>query len=459
MYLIKFINDNILWGMPMLMLMAFCGIYLTMITKGVIFTRFNIVMRHTVKTLFSKRSKKQFKGTISPFQAVSTALAGTVGTGNIVGIAIAIQVGGAGAVFWMWVSALFGMIIKYSEVTLAFLYREKNEKGEFVGGPMYYINNGVKKKWLAAAFCIFAIFCSCGVGNMVQSNSIANSLFKAFSLDKRIAAACLTILISLILIGGIKRISSVAEILVPFMAILYIGGSFFVLGVNFSKIPSALLSIFDGAFNGTAAVGGFSGATFMYAIRIGTARGIFTNEAGLGSAPIAHACANNYHPARQGCWGAFEVFFDTIVMCTVTALVILTSGLWSSGESGYVISQASFENAFKNGSYIVVAGLVVFAFATIIAWYYYGEKCVEFLFGESKIILYRVIYIAIVFIGCIADNDMVWEIADMLNALMSIPNIIAIILLAPTVGKLTKDFLKNETEKFNLGRSFEEFKK
>ncbi len=458
MNIIRFLNDNILWGIPMITLMIFCGVYLTIVTRGLIFRKFNVVMRHTGKTLFSKKASSDTEGTISPFQAVSTALAATVGTGNIVGIAIAIKVGGPGAIFWMWIAALFGMVVKYSEVTLAFLYREKNSKGEFVGGPMYYIKNGTKKNKLAVFFCIAAVLCSIGVGNMVQSNSLVNGIFQTFSIGKTISGIFVTILVALVLIGGIKRIASVAEILVPFMALAYIIGAIFVILVNAERIPNAIASIFDGALNGTAAVGGFSGATFMYAVRIGTARGILTNEAGLGSAPIAHACANNYHPARQGLWGAFEVFFDTIVMCTITALVILTSGLWTGNESGYWISQLAFENAFNYGSYVVTIGLVLFAFATIIAWYYYGEKSIEFLFGAMGVKIYRTVYIFAVFLGAVTNNELIWEMADTLNAMMSIPNLIALIILAPIVGRLTKDFIKNEREEDNRGRSFENFK-
>ena len=457
MSIITWLNDNIIWDMPMLILMIGTGVYLTFITNGVIFKKFGTVMKHTLRTIF-KRYDYQEKGTITPFQAVSTALAATVGTGNIVGVAVAIQAGGPGAIFWMWISALIGMVTKYAEVTLAVAYRGRNDRNEIVGGPMYYITRGMGSKTLACLFCIFGFLASYGIGNMVQANSLAGGLESVFSIPTWITGIVLAILVGLVIIGGIGRIASVAEILVPLMAVLYMLGAAMALIANASNIPAAFISIIRDAFTGTAAVGGFAGATSMYATRIGISRGIFTNEAGLGSAPIAHAAAHTDHPARQGLWGAFEVFFDTLVMCTVTALVILSSGLWTdSSLDGNTISSLAFENAFKGGSYIVSIGLVLFAFATIIAWYYYAEKCVEFLFGRKGIIPFRISFTGVAFVGCVSELELVWQLADLLNGMMAIPNLIALIALSGVVRRLTKDFFKDPDRKRPRNENFSKY--
>ncbi len=442
------LNDNIIWGVPMMILMIGTGLYLTFVTKGVIFRRFGTVLRHTAVTLFQKREKEDKEsGGISSFQAVCTALAATVGTGNIVGVALAVAVGGPGAMFWLWVSALVGMVIKYCEVTLSVAYRTKNSKGEIVGGPMYYISRGLGTKWMAVLFALLGFLASFGIGASVQANSLAGSIHETFEIPTWIVGLVVAVIAALVLIGGISRIAQVTEILVPFMAVFYIAGALLVLIIQAEAIPAALVSIFKGAFTGTSATGGFLGASAMYACRIGMARGIFTHEAGMGSAPIAHASANIDHPARQGLWGAFEVFLDSIVMCTITGLVIITSGLWyaDEGMDKGAMSAAAFENAFSGGKYIVTIGLVLFAFATIIAWYYYGEKCVEYLFKENRtaIRLYQVAYTVFVFIGCVSSLDSVWEFADLFNGLMAVPNLIALIALAPVIKRLSADFFKD----------------
>lgn len=440
MNLIIWLNDHIVWGIPMLVLMLGTGIFLTIRTKGVIFLHFGTVMENTLKTIFWKQTNIQ-EGTITPFQAVCTALAATVGTGNIVGIAVAISVGGPGAIFWMWVSAALGMVTKYCETTLAVAYREKNKNGDFVGGPMYYISKGLGWKNTAFLFCLFAVLASFGVGNMVQANAVSGGMKSAFHIPNYVTGIILASLVALVIIGGIKRISSIAEKLVPFMALMYIFSALIVLIINMGKIPAAFEMIISAAFSGSAAVGGFAGSTMLYAARIGVSRGVFTNEAGLGSAPIAHASANTDHPARQGCWGAFEVFFDTIIMCTITALVILTSGLWTNKEmNGAQMSLSSFENAFHGGQYIVSLGLVLFAFATLIAWYYYAEKAIEYIAGQKAIYVYRMVYVILVYVGCTATIEIVWELADLFNGLMAIPNLLALIGLSSSIVKLTKDF-------------------
>lgn len=442
------LNDNVIWGIPMVVLMIGTGLFLLIVTKGVIFRHFGIVMRYTTKTLFQKKDKSQMhEGDISPFQAVCTALAATVGTGNIVGVALAIATGGPGAMFWLWLSALVGMVIKYCEVTLSVAYRTTNEKGELVGGPMYYITRGLGLKWLAVLFALFGFIASFGIGASVQANSLATGVNSSFGIPLWAIGIVVALLAALVVIGGITRIASVTEILVPFMAIFYIVGAIVVLILNAGEIPAAFASIFHDAFTGTAATGGFLGATVMYACRIGMARGVFTHEAGMGSAPIAHATAANDHPARQGLWGSFEVFFDSIVMCTITGLVILTSGLWHADPimNEGAMSSAAFEQAFTGGQYIVTVGLMLFAFATIIAWYYYGEKCVEYLFKGKRIAirLYQVAYVIMVFVGCVASLDTVWEFADLFNGLMAFPNLIALIGLSPVIKKLTVDLFSD----------------
>lgn len=447
------LNDKVIWGLPMVILMIGTGIYLCFVTGGAIFTRFSVVMRYTAGTLFRKADKARVdEGAITPFQAVCTALAATVGTGNIVGVAVAIAAGGPGAVFWLWVSALIGMVIKYCEVTLSQAYRTVNEKGEVVGGPMYYIDKGIGGKKLALLFAFFGAMASFGIGASVQANALAGGLNAAFGLDLRIIGVVTAFLGALIFIGGIKRIAGVTEFLVPFMSVLYIGGALTALIVNAAEIPAALALIFRDTFTGSAAIGGFAGATARYACRIGMARGVFTHEAGMGSAPIAHASASNDHPARQGLWGAFEVFFDSIVMCTITALVILTSGLWYDPAhvgDGRGMSADAFEKAFPFGQFIVTIGLVLFAFATIVAWYYYGEKCVEYLFRGNRVLLriYRMIYTAIIYIGCVASLDAVWEFADLFNGLMAVPNLIALAALSGSVKGLSDDFFADPDTK------------
>jgi len=442
--MISWLNDNIIWGIPMLILMLGTGIYLSFRTRGAIFTRFGTVMGNTLKTIF-KPQKSDVDGTITPFQAVCTALAATVGTGNIVGIAVAISIGGPGAIFWMWVCAVLGMVTKFCETTLAVAYREKNKQGDFVGGPMYYISKGLGWKNIAIVFCLFAVLASFGVGNMVQANAVSGGLESAFHLPTYVTGIVLALLVGLVIIGGIKRIANVAEKLVPFMAVMYIAVAVTVLIINIEKVPAALVVIVKDAFSGTAAAGGFAGSTMLYAARIGVARGVFTNEAGLGSAPIAHACAKTDHPARQGCWGAFEVFFDTIVMCTITALVIIISGLWKSGVDGTAISLEAFNSAIPGGNYVVSVGLVLFAFATIIAWYYYAEKALEYIAGYRAVRVYQAVFVVLVFVGCVAEIDVVWQLADLFNGMMAIPNLIALIALSATIVKLTQDFFQDPT--------------
>lgn len=411
---VKWLNDTIIWGIPMLVLMLGTGLYLTFKTRAVIFIRFGTVMANALKTIFRKPEETE-AGTITPFQAVCTALAGTVGTGNIVGVAVAISVGGPGAIFWMWTSAVLGMVTKYAETTLALAYREKTRRAT-----------------------MWAVRC------ITSAKAVAGSLRNALSFPAWASGLLLALFVALVVVGGIKRIASVAEKLVPFMSLIYTGAAIFILIIQWRQIPSALAMIVAGAFTGTAAVGGFAGASLLYAARIGVARGVFTNEAGLGSAPIAHSSADTDHPARQGCWGAFEVFFDTIIMCTITALVIIISGTWKDASiDGTEMSNRAFSAAIPGGEYIIAICIVLFAFATTIAWYYYSEKAIEYIAGQKTILVYRIFFIGSLVYGAVAAVNDVWEISDLSNGLMAIPNLIALIGLAGPVVALTDDFFSD----------------
>ena len=429
-----------LWGIPLIVLVIGSGIVLTFVTGFIVYRRFGFIMQNTFAKMFDKTAAEE--GGITPFQAVATALAATVGTGNVVGVATAITMGGPGAVFWMWLAAILGMTTKFAEVTLAVAYRERNDKGEFSGGPMYYIKNGLGANWLGKIFALFGALAAFGIGCMVQSNSVATAVVTQFNVPTWVTGVALAVLAGIVLIGGIKRIGQVTEKIVPFMAGVYILGALVILAMNASAIPGAFVSIFRDAFTGTAAVGGFAGAAVGGAIRYGVARGVFTNEAGLGSAPIAHAAATTDHPVRQGIWGSFEVFVDTILVCTMTALVLISSGLWTDASlAGANLTIAAFDQSLPYGSMIVTLALILFPFTTIIGWCYYGEKCAEYLVNSSKIITpYRLLFIGLVYVGAIGGLEIVWVLADVLNALMAVPNLIAVIALSGVVAKLSKQF-------------------
>jgi len=384
---------------------------------------------------------------ITPFQAVATALAATIGTGNIAGVATAIALGGPGAVFWMWLSAIFGMATKYGEVVLAIKYREKTPDGRFVGGPMYYIRNGLNLKWLAAIFALFGALAAFGIGNMTQANSVAAVLESNFGVNKWISGIIVAAATAAVVLGGLKRIVQVTEKLVPFMAAFYVLGGIIILVTNAARIPAAFGLIFSQAFTGTAAVGGFAGSTIMMAARYGVARGVFSNEAGLGSAPIAHAAATTDNPVRQGLWGIFEVFMDTIVVCSITALSIMLTGVWQTGETGAALSALAFDTAIPGiGGSIVAVGVLLFAYSTIISWEYYGERCAEYLLGSKVILPYRILFIPFIVIGAIGGLVTIWDIADTLNGLMAIPNLIGVLGLSGVIIKLTKEYFSKEKE-------------
>ena len=445
-----FLYDNIL-SIAMMILLIAAGIFLTVKTGFFQFRRFGYVIKNTLGKLFHKNMHHQDKGSVSPFQAVTTALAGTIGTGSIAGVATALVLGGPGAVFWMWISALFGMVTKYSEIVLALKFREKNENGAYIGGPMYYIKNGLKSKWLAAVFAAFAMIACIGTGNATQSNSISGVLNLNFNIAPWITGLILTVIVGIVIIGGVKRIATVNEKLVPVMAIFFILSSIVALSINASSIPGAFALIFKEAFNFKAAFGGVAGYGILAAMRYGVGRGVFSNEAGLGSAPIAHSASSAEDPVKQGLWGVFEVFITTIVICTMSAVVILTSNVYSvafnagiaPAVSGAALSSAAFNESIPYvGGIGVAISTIFFALSTILGWAYYGEVSVGYLFkNHSKlaITIYRAVYVIFVFIGAIAEINTVWLIADCFNALMALPNLIALIALSGLVVKITRE--------------------
>jgi AGCS family alanine or glycine:cation symporter len=434
---IELINGQV-WGAPMLVLILGTGLYLSAGLRVMPLRRIGYGFR----MLWSGR-REQGKGDITPFNALMTSLSATIGTGNIAGVGTAIAIGGPGALFWMWMTALVGMATKYAEAVLAVRYREVDENNNHVGGPMYYIRNGLGKNWawLAVAFAIFGSLAGFGIGNMVQANSVADALESKFGVAEWQTGAAMAVLVGLVLIGGIRWIAQVAGKLVPFMAIAYLLGGLVVLALRITEVPAAFLTILEEAFTPTAGVGGFAGATVMIAIQMGVARGIFSNEAGLGSAPIAHAAAETDSPVRQGTVAMLGTFIDTLIICTITGLVIVVSGAWTSGETGAALSAKAFGDVLPGtGAYIVALGLALFAFTTILGWSVYGERCVEYLVGVHAIIPFRLLWVAAIPVGALFKLDHVWLVADTLNAMMAIPNLIALLLLSPVVFKVTREY-------------------
>ena len=447
------IINGFVWGPVMLVLLVGTGILLTVMAGFPQITKLGTIMKSTVGSLFGQDAHKKDEASISPYQAVATALPSTVGTGNITGVATAIVAGGPGAVFWMWVSALFGTMTKFAEVTLAVKFRQKNEKGEWVGGPMYYMENGLNMKWLGVIFACFATLASFGIGNMTQANSIAAALQQTLNIDPKVTGVVVMVIVAVVILGGIKRIAQVTEKLVPVMGVIYVALGIITIVMNAGKLPAAFAVIFQGAFNPSAVAGGVLGYTIMNAIRFGFARGVFSNEAGLGSAPIAHAASSTDNPVKQGMWGAFEVIFDTFIICTITALVVVMSGLWGpegAGLDGAALSIAAFQNSVGIfGAAGVTIGTVLFALSTLLGWSYYGEKSIEYLFKGSSIVGgvklgYKIVFILLTFVGSIGGLKLIWDIADTLNGLMAIPNLIALVLLSGTVTKLVKEYFREQ---------------
>lgn len=438
--------DGIVWGPPLLILLVGTGIYFTF--KLNFIQMFKLPL--AIKYLFlndDDKSDNEAKGEVSSFAALCTALSATIGTGNIVGVATAIATGGPGALFWMWVAAFFGMATKYSEGVLAIKYREVDENGEMSGGPMYYIEKGVGNKFLANMFAFFGIAVALlGIGTFGQVNSISKAALISFNIPIWFTAIIITILVTLVTLGGIKRISNVAEKIVPTMAILYIIGALLVLICNFKAIPSAITLIIKSAFNPSAALGGTTGITISLAIQMGIGRGVFSNEAGLGSAPIAAAAAKTKYPVKQGLISMTGTFIDTIIICTMTGLAIVLTGSFNSGLEGAAMTTFAFENGLPFaiiGKYIVNIGLIFFAFTTIIGWNYYGERCIQYLIGIKGIKFYKIIFIALVGVGPFLSLNLVFIIADIVNGLMALPNLIGLIKLRNIVISETNNFFEN----------------
>lgn len=431
--------NGLVWGWPMIVLLMGTGLLLTILTGAVQFRRLGFALSEVLGKITRHGGGK---GDVRPFQAVATALASTVGVGNIAGVATAVFLGGPGAVFWLWVSGLFGMATKYAEIVIALHYREPDSSGTMRGGAMYILKKGLGWPWLGGAFALLTALAAFGIGNMVQANSVADALKTTFSVPTWLTGILLVGLTAVVTLGGIKSIARVTQWLVPFMALLYLSGALIVLVLYAGKLPHAFKLIFEGAFSGTAAVGGFAGSTIMMALRYGIARGLFSNEAGLGSAPMVHCAADTDHPVRQGMYGVFEVFVDTLLVCTATALVILSTGTWSSGLTGAALSVKAFETGLPGtfGSVVVTGGLVLFAYSTLLGWSYYGETGIVYLLGSKAAIYYRLAWLIFVYLGATGSLTLVWDIADTLNGLMAIPNLIGLLASIPLLLRLQREF-------------------
>ncbi len=448
------INDFV-WGPIMLVLLVGTGIFLTFRTGWIQVRWFGYIMKNTVGSLFSRKGSKDHGSNLSPFQAVTTALAGTVGTGNIAGVTGAIFAGGPGAVFWMWLSAFFGMCTKYSEIALAMKFRDTDASGIHTGGPMYYIENGLGKnwKWLAVIFAILGGLASFGIGNIAQSSEIAGSLNGLFGLEPLVGGIILTVVVGVVVIGGVKRIGQVTSLLVPFMAVFYIIAGIAVIVLRVADLPAAFKAIFTEAFSFKAVEGAIFGIAIMKAMQNGFARGVFSNEAGLGSAPIAHAASSTEEPAEQAIWGVFEVFIDTIVICTITSLAVILSGVLDAGSvDAFGTKGAAAVAAFNEilpgtlGGTVIQISLIFFALSTILSWSYYGERCWGYISNDNKVFVtvYKVIFVLFCIVGATGSGQLMWDISDTLNGAMAIPNLVALLALSGMVAKITKDYFGNK---------------
>ena len=452
----NFVN-GLVWGIPAMVLILGTGILLSVLCGFPQFAKFGYIMKNTLGKAFEKTEAQ--KGSVSPIKAMFTALAASIGTGNIAGVSGAIALGGPGAIFWMWVSALLGMCTKFSEVVLAIKYRERNDAGDWVGGPMYYIRNGLGKSWawLGSVFAVLGCLAAYGIGNMTQVNTIAGTINTAISgivpttpeqqkIIALVIGVIIAVLVFFILVGGIERLGDVCSMIVPVMAVVYVVASLIVIFANIGAVPEAFKAIFVGAFNPSAVAGGLAGVGIKMAITKGVGRGIFSNEAGLGSAPIAHAAADVQHPVQQGIYGVFEVFMDTIVVCSMTAMVVLLGVGVQNIEYGKDIAAnltiMGFQSVFSGAlpGILVAVCLTLFALTTILAWGLYGARCCEYLFGAKVAKVYQVIFSLFLIVGSTMQLDLAWAIADTLNGLMAIPNLVALIALSPVVAKLTKEY-------------------
>lgn len=447
--------NSFIWGPVMLVLLVGTGVFLTIRNRWLQVRHFGFIMKNTIGSLFHKRDKTRTAGNLSPFQAVTTALAGTVGTGNIAGVTGAIFLGGPGAVFWMWISAFFGMCTKYSEIALAVKFRDTDDVGTHRGGPMYYIERGMGKnwKWLATAFALIAGFATFGIGNLAQSSEISGAMSGLFGVNPKITGIILVIAVGIVVLGGAHRIGIVTSYMVPLMSLFYILAGVSVVVLRITDVPAVFASIITDAFSFRAVGGGVMGYAILVAMRQGFARGVFSNEAGLGSAPIAHASSSTEEPAEQAMWGVFEVFIDTIIICTITALTILLSGLELGEEAlnAYASNGAAAVAAFNTilpgtlGGTIIQISLIFFSFSTILSWCYYGERCWFYVTGGNRIITmtYKLVFIALCFFGAVGSGSLMWSISDTLNGMMAIPNLVALLSLSGVVAKLSSDYFSH----------------
>ncbi len=445
--LLDFVTNirDFVWGLPLIILLVGTGIYLTIALRGI---QFRKLWHALYLGLVKRKEDSDEPGDISHFQALMTALAATVGTGNIAGVGTAIATGGPGALFWMWITGLFGMATKYAEAVLAVKYREKDELGTMSGGPMYYISKGLGWKWLGVLFAFFAAIAAFGIGNMVQSNSVADALESTFGIPFWVSGVVLALAAGLVILGGIKSIGRVTGILVPFMVIFYMIGGLAILILNIDKIPAVFSLVIEHAFTTTAASGGFLGATVKLAVQTGVARGVFSNESGLGSAPIAAAAAQTKHPVTQALVSMTQTFIDTLVVCSVTGFVIISSGMWDSGQTGAELTTLAFAEGLGSGlgNGLVAIGLVLFAFSTVLGWSYYGEKSVEYLGGVRLIVPYRVLFIIFVFVGAVSELELVWRFSDVMNGLMAFPNLIGLLGLSGVIVAETRNYFSEKSD-------------
>jgi len=430
--------NGYVWGWPTIVLLLGTGVLLTIVTGG---AQFRYLGRSLHEVLGKITQKRTGAGGVSPFQAVATALASTVGVGNIAGVATAISIGGPGALFWLWVSGVLGMCTKFAEIVIALHYRQPDATGTMRGGAMYTLK-GLGLPWLGTVFAALVSLAAFGIGNMVQANSVAASLQSSFGVEPMVTGILMAALTAAVILGGIQRIGEVASILVPAMAVFYLGGGLIVLVRYAAEIPAAFGLVFEGAFTGTAAAGGFAGSTLMMALRYGVARGLFSNEAGLGSAPMVHAAAQTDHPVRQGMYGIFEVFVDTMLVCTMSGMVILVTGVWDSGATGAALTGDAFSIGLPGtwGNVVVTTCLVLFAYSTVIGWSYYGETGIVYLLGAKAATPYRLLWLVFIYLGAVGSLHLVWDIADTLNGLMALPNLLSVLMSITLLRRLTREF-------------------
>ncbi len=433
--------NGYVWGAPMIVLLMGTGVLLTILTGAVQFRYLGFALKEVLGKLTQRGTGD---GSVSPFQAVSTALASTVGVGNIAGVATALTLGGPGALFWLWISGVLGMCTKFAEIVIALHYREPDATGTMRGGAMYTLRKGLGLPWLGTIFALLTSLAAFGIGNMVQANSVADSLRSSFGVPPMITGLVLAAVTAAVILGGIQRIGQVTQVLVPLMSVLYLAGGLLIILLHIADIPAAVGLVLEGAFTGTAATGGFAGSTVALALRFGIARGLFSNEAGLGSAPMVHSAAQTDHPARQGLYGIFEVFVDTVLVCTVTGLAILVTDSWQSGMTGAALSGEAFRLGLPGiGDIIVTSSILLFSFSTVIGWSYYGETAIVYLLGAKAALPYRLVWLVFIYLGATGSLQLIWSVSDTLNGLMAIPNLVSVLFSIPILLKLKKEFFKS----------------